>query len=50
MEPYVPDLSPNTYGVDGMRDLRILKVCRNHSPPFFSEQKPVEVELERVSR
>jgi hypothetical protein len=46
MEPYTPDLSPSTYGLDGKRDLLILRVCYNHSPPFFSEQKPVEVELE----
>ena len=50
MEPYVPDLSPSTYGLDGKRDLLVLKVCNNlegHSAhsPFYSEVKPVEVEL-----
>ncbi len=52
MEPYVPGLSPNSYGADGNRDLLILRVCNNvaghadHSP-FLSTQKPVEVELTR---
>jgi|GEM_PF-1985266 len=52
MEPYVPDLSPNSYGANGNRDLLILRVCNNvaghadHSP-FLSTQKPVEVELTR---
>jgi hypothetical protein len=45
MEPYAPDLSPNSYGRDGKRDLLILRVCDNHNPPFFSALKPVEVEL-----
>ena len=52
MEPYVPDLSPNIYGLDGKRDLQILKVCSNlagHSShsPIFSRVKPVEVKLEK---
>lgn len=45
MEPYTPDLAPKTYGMDGKRDLRILMVCNNCSPPFFSTLKPVEVEM-----
>ena len=45
MTPYTPDLAPSTYAKDGKRDLLVLRVCNNHSPPFFSEQKPVEVEL-----
>ena len=50
MEAYTPDLSPNTYGLDGKRDLLVLKVCNNlagHSDhsPYFSMLKPVEVEL-----
>jgi hypothetical protein len=50
MEPYTPDLAPNTYGKDGKRDLQILMVCNNVSAhadnsPFYSTQKPVEVEL-----
>jgi hypothetical protein len=54
MEPYVPDLSPSTYGLDGKRDLLILRVCNNEAEhfdksPFFSTQKPVEVELERLT-
>jgi predicted nucleic acid-binding Zn-ribbon protein len=50
MEPYVPDLSPNTYAKDGKRDLLILRVCNNHIPPFFSELEPVEVELTSDAR
>lgn len=46
MKPYTPDLTPNTYGLDGRRDFEILMVCTNHSPPFYSSQKPVEVVVE----
>ena len=50
MEPYVPDLSLSTYGLDGKRDLLVVRVCNNlagHSDhsPYFSSLKPVEVEL-----
>ena len=50
MEAFTPDLSPSTYGLDGKRDLLVLKVCNNlagHSDhsPYFSILKPVEVEL-----
>ena len=45
MEPYTPDLAPKTYGMDGKRDLKIMMVCNEHSPPFFSKLKPVEVEM-----
>ena len=50
MTDYVPDLAPGTYGLDGKRDLLVLKVCNNlagHSDhsPYFSILKPVEVEL-----
>lgn len=45
MQPYTPDLAPKTYGMDGKRDLKILMVCNEHSPPFYSTQKPVEVEM-----
>ncbi|HVO37046.1 MAG TPA: hypothetical protein VMT01_02625 [Candidatus Acidoferrum sp.] len=43
MQDYAPDLAPKTYGADGKHELSILKVCSLHSPPFFSQQKPVEV-------
>jgi hypothetical protein len=51
METFTPDLASSTYGLDGKRDLLILKVCNNlagHSnhSPFFSTLKPVEVELQ----
>ena len=45
MTPYAPDLAMNTCGFDDRRDLMVLMVCRLHSPNFFSNQKPVEVEL-----
>ena len=45
MQPYTPDLASNTYGMDGKRDLQILMVCNEHSPPFYSTLKPVEVEI-----
>ena len=45
MTPYTPDLAANTYGLNGRRDLLVLMVCTLHSPPFFSNQKPVEVEM-----
>lgn len=52
MVDYVPDLAPSEYGRGGVRELAVLKVCNNaagHSDnaPFFSTQRPVEVELER---
>ena len=50
MEPYTPDLTANAYGVDGKRDLEILMVCSNHSPPFYSSQKPVEVMFSETVR
>ena len=48
METYTPDLTLGTYGVDGKRELEILMVCSNHSPPFFSSQKPVEVKFDET--
>jgi hypothetical protein len=46
MTPYQPDLTPQTYGKDEKHDFNILYACYNHSPPFYSTQKPVEVVLE----
>lgn len=46
MTPYSPDLTANTYGVDGKSDLAIIMICSNHNPPFHSDQKPVEVVCE----
>ena len=43
MAPYTPDLTPNSYGIEGKRDLAVLMVCTSHSPLFFGTQKPVEV-------
>jgi hypothetical protein len=45
MQPYQPDLTPQTYGIDDKRDLNILYVCYNHSPAHYSTKKPMEVEL-----
>jgi len=45
MEPYKPDLSPETYGYDKKREMKILMVCNRHIPPFLSTQKPEEVFL-----
>jgi predicted nucleic acid-binding Zn-ribbon protein len=55
MEPYVPDLVPSAYGKDGKRDLLILRVCNNSAvhadkSSFYSEQKPVEVELSQGAK
>ncbi|MBS7633880.1 hypothetical protein KEJ15_09780 [Candidatus Bathyarchaeota archaeon] len=49
MQPYTPDPT-TTYTKDGKRELAILMVCNNTSEhpsnsPFYSTQKPVEVEL-----
>ncbi len=43
MDPYMPDLAMNTYGLDDKRDLAVLMVCTLHFPIFFSTKKPVEV-------
>ncbi len=50
MEAFTPDLAAITYAKSGKCELLILRVCNNaaaHSDgsPFFSCQKPVEVEL-----
>jgi len=57
MTPFTPDLTPNTYGgkesyaVKGQAvtssdwTLETLYVCHNHTPPYYSCQKPVEVKL-----
>jgi hypothetical protein len=54
MEPYVPDLCPDSYGLDGKRDLLVVRVCNNlvgHADhaPIYSEVKPIEVELEKLT-
>jgi ribosomal protein L32 len=46
MTPYTPDTAPKTYALNGLRELQILMVCTRHSPPFFSQQKPVEVQTD----
>jgi ssDNA-binding Zn-finger/Zn-ribbon topoisomerase 1 len=57
MTPFNPDLTPSTYrgeesyAVKGQAVLfhewtvETLYVCHNHTPPYYSCQKPVEVKL-----
>jgi hypothetical protein len=45
MQPHQPDLTPKTYAKDGKYDFNVFYVCYNHSPPYYSTQKPAEVEL-----
>jgi hypothetical protein len=57
MTPFTPDLTPGTYRVEKSLALKgqaaetpewtieTLYVCNNHSPPYYSSQKPVEVKL-----
>ena len=48
MTPYTPDLDPKTYNITGEKEgtVETLYVCFNHTPPYYSSQKPVEVLLE----
>ena len=43
MPPYTPDLTPASYKSE--KGIDVLYVCNNHSPPYYSKQKPVEVRL-----
>jgi len=43
MTPFTPDLTPTTY--ESEKGLRVFYVCSNHTPPYYSKQKPVEVRL-----
>jgi hypothetical protein len=57
MTPFNPGLNPKTYGTEKGAALKgqsvelpawtaeTVYVCNNHSPPFYSSQKPVEVKL-----
>ena len=57
MTPFNPVLNPGTYGAEEGVALKgqslesplwtaeTVYVCNNHSPPFYSGQKPVEVKL-----
>lgn len=56
MTPYTPDLSPGTYRAEDDYDplgvatkseatIETLFVCKNHEPPYYSSQMPVEVQL-----
>ena len=43
MTLHTPDLSPVSY--ESEEGFDALYVCNNHSPPYYSKQKPVEVSL-----
>jgi hypothetical protein len=43
MTPYTPDLTPTTY--ESEKGIDVLYYCPNHSPPYYSKVKPVEVKL-----
>lgn len=55
MKPFTPDLTPSTYRFEESQALKgqavespewtmeTLYVCNNHTPPYYSKQKPVEV-------
>jgi hypothetical protein len=57
MTPFNPSLNPGTYGAEEGAALKgqavespawtteTVYVCHNHSPPYYSSQKPVEVKL-----
>jgi len=57
MAPFNPELNARTYGAEEGVALKgqavespswtaeTVYVCNNHSPPFYSSQKPVEVKL-----
>lgn len=57
MNPYTPDLTPSTYRAEESYALKgqavenaeagieTIRVCNDHTPPYFSSQKPVEVRL-----
>jgi len=57
MTPFSPDLTPSLYGAEKAFNVKgggaeppewtsqTLYACYNHSPPYYSKQKPVEVRL-----
>jgi len=57
MTPFTPDLTPSTYRAEESHALKgqtvedveagikTIMVCNNHTPPYPSKQKPVEVRL-----
>jgi len=46
MEPYTPDLTPSQYDPDkGINVVMIHISVQDHSQPFYSTQKPIEVRL-----
>ena len=47
MTPFKPDLDPKTYDATGEQEWTVdtLYYCPNHTPPYYSSQKPVEVML-----
>lgn len=57
MAPFTPDLTSSIYGAEescGLKGqavenaeagIETVMVCSNHTPPYYSRQKPVEVRL-----
>jgi len=47
MTLFKPDLDPKTYDATGEQEWTVdtLYYCPNHTPPYYSSQKPVEVML-----
>jgi len=57
MTPFNPTLNPRTYGAEEATAVKgqavespgwtaeTVYVCNNHSPPYYSSQRPVEVKL-----
>jgi len=57
MQYFTPDLTPSTYRAEESYALKgqdvesseagteTIMVCSNHTPPYYSKQKPVEVKL-----
>ena len=58
MTPFTPDMDPKTYRIEAGTDIKAegharppewtlatRYVCNNHTPPYYSDQLPVEVQL-----
>lgn len=58
MTPFTPGMDPKTYRIEADTDIKAEKharppdwtlatryVCTNHTPPYYSDRLPVEVEL-----
>lgn len=43
MTLYTPDLTPSVYEAE--KGLRVIRVCLNHTPSYYSKDVPVEIGL-----